>query len=518
MPGQKGRTDDLQSTPIIECSGGLDATKNAITTTTGAAVTLLNYEPGLYGGYRRINGYAKYSSTEVPGTGPILGVYLYNSGVIAARGEDVYYGGGTTWTKINGTNTRPAASTYKFQYYNFNGTEKVVIVDGVNPPAIWDGTTYTVLATAPVNPAYVTVYKSQVFFGGYTTNRGAVTFSAPSDETNYATSSGAGEIVVGDEVVGIHAFRDQLIILCRNSLHKLEGSTAADFVLSPITTNLGCINGDTIQEIGGDLVYLSPDGIRTIAGTNRIGDVELESISRLIQPLLLTIPPGSSTHMSSAVVRDKSQYRLFYTSATDTDETALGFLGGIKQTNTAYSIQNPLFVHWEWAQLQGIRPYSCCTRYMNSNEYVVHGGYDGFVYQQEVGSTFDGRPVKAVFTTPDMDVGDPGIRKVFHRIISYYKAEGALNMSLIVHYDRSDLGAVSPPSYTYSVISGTAAIYGDIATRYGNTVYGQTSVPFDRKPIEGSGFLISLSYVTNDTNPPHAIQGFSFEFKPTARR
>ena len=37
------------------------------------------------------------------------------------------------------------------------------------------------------------------------------------------------------------------------------------------TENIGCVDGNTIQEIGGDLVFLAPDGLRTVAGTARIG-------------------------------------------------------------------------------------------------------------------------------------------------------------------------------------------------------------------------------------------------------
>ena len=57
-------------------------------------------------------------------------------------------------------------------------------------------------------------------------------------------------------------------------------------ILKSVTKNIGCVDGNTIQEIGGDLIFLAPDGLRTIAGTARIGDVELSSISRKILPLI----------------------------------------------------------------------------------------------------------------------------------------------------------------------------------------------------------------------------------------
>ena len=63
-------------------------------------------------------------------------------------------------------------------------------------------------------------------------------------------------------------------------------SLDSDPILKSITKNIGCIDGNTIQEIGGDLIFLAPDGLRTIAGTARIADIEIGSISRKILPLI----------------------------------------------------------------------------------------------------------------------------------------------------------------------------------------------------------------------------------------
>ena len=52
-----------------------------------------------------------------------------------------------------------------------------------------------------------------------------------------------------------------------------------------MTRNIGCVNGQTIQEFAGDLIFLAPDGLRTVAGTARIGDVELGTISTNVQSI-----------------------------------------------------------------------------------------------------------------------------------------------------------------------------------------------------------------------------------------
>ena len=68
------------------------------------------------------------------------------------------------------------------------------------------------------------------------------------------------------------------------------------------------MDGASIQEIAGDLVFLSPDGLRTIAGTTRIGDVELGSVSRAIQSIVGNIAAEIDDFVvSSAVLISKSQ-------------------------------------------------------------------------------------------------------------------------------------------------------------------------------------------------------------------
>src|SRR4051812_36988188 len=99
------RGESLQSTEIL-CEGGLDLTQSIVETRPGFASSLTNYEVALTGGYRRISGFTKFSSTIVPGQGQILGVAVYPSAgyILAARQDaadatkyNIYYGSGTTW-------------------------------------------------------------------------------------------------------------------------------------------------------------------------------------------------------------------------------------------------------------------------------------------------------------------------------------------------------------------------------------------------------------------------------------
>ena len=94
----------------VACSGGLVKSVNSIDLlkSPGVAKTLQNFEVATEGGYRRINGYAKYKVGTVTPTQPtggittILGTFPYADGVIACAGTDIFFSNdGATWLQIN---------------------------------------------------------------------------------------------------------------------------------------------------------------------------------------------------------------------------------------------------------------------------------------------------------------------------------------------------------------------------------------------------------------------------------
>jgi len=64
---------------------------------------------------------------------------------------------------------------------------------------------------------------------------------------------------------------------------------------------------DSVVEIGGDLVFLAPDGFRPVSGTNKIGDIQLEVLSKSIHEMIRTRISGDiSEQVDTVVIRGKS--------------------------------------------------------------------------------------------------------------------------------------------------------------------------------------------------------------------
>ena len=78
---------------VVTTAGGLVLDRDVYTMPVGAATILQNFEPSVKGGYRRLSGTSKYSSTQVGGaTSVILGVAVFNDSVVVAQSTSVYKG------------------------------------------------------------------------------------------------------------------------------------------------------------------------------------------------------------------------------------------------------------------------------------------------------------------------------------------------------------------------------------------------------------------------------------------
>lgn len=509
----------------VSCLGGLDTNKDLLTQAErypGSALQLINYEPSTSGGYRRINGYSNSYGT-VPGQGDVLGINIFegiNDGIFACRrpsaGTSYFYRWSTSasnWVAITTPGTVNMTNVKKVRFENLAwGTNKMVLVDGINPAATYDGTTYTQItaSTAPAAPKYLTQFANHLFLAGDSSAPYNLYFSAPLNETNFTPAAGAGVINVGFPIVQIKSFRDVLYIFGKNAIKRLTGTSIADFNIQEVTNNLGCIVPDSVVEFAGNLVFLSYDGFRPIAGTARIGDVELENLSKQIQvtvnSLINEIVDSSLDveKFNSVVYNKKSQFRFF-----STTESVFGILAGLRRTDQGIGM--------EFSQLFDITATAAASGLIDIDEIILHGDSTGKVYKQESGSSFDGRSILSVYQTPYYYHEDPTIRKNFYNTTTFLRAEGSVNIALAVSYDFDDSQRVFNPQ-DYAITTQYAAAFYNSALYDSAAVYDGNPSPVVKTNIEGSGFAISFTYVTNDTNLSHNIQGLVMNFSYNDRR
>ena len=563
---------------VVTVSGGLVLDRDVYTMPVGAATILQNFEPSVKGGYRRLSGTAKYDANLLGGaTDTVLGVAIFRDKVIAASSTIVQESSGSGWSSID--TGRTSAGRYRFEEYNFTTNEnRLIFADGANFASFYNGTTvvdikgsttisatgsasssstslsvtsaagiaegmyiggtnigsgakvssvsgttitmsvattgtissasvtFAGLGTAPTNPSMVAAFKNHMFYAGMSAEPNTLIFSAIGDENDFTSGNGAGSLNVDSTIVAIKSFRESLMIFCEDRIYKLTGNALADFAIEPVSRNVGCSDAFSVQEIGGDILFLAPDGLRTVAGTARIGDVELGTVSKQIQDRINDI---GFDNVSSVVIRGKSQYRLFYPTTGGLETSAKGLIGVLKSNPQGQ-------LGWEYSDIRGLKPSCCVSGFVSGVETIIHGGYDGYVYKQESGNTFAGTAMTALYRSPDLTMGDAGIRKTMQRINVNYDPEGAVNVSLFVKYDFEDAATPQPAAYTLTT-ADTAAVYGSSATLYGSAVYGAEGMPIVRQSVEGSGFTVVIRLTDTSSNPPITLKGFELEFTPGAR-
>ena len=502
--------DNSQTNPAaFNCEGGLVLNKSTFLMQPGEALELRNFEPDIQGGYRRINGFSKYVSAIVPITSSssekILMVASFGDVVLAARGTSIYSAtpGGSSWTSRD--SGRTSAGKYNFERFNFDGTDKIVVVDGANAPTVFNSS----LAATDVSEStvsgskFVASFKNHMFYAGKSTTKQEVIFSQPFDEDAFSSGSGAGSFKVDDTVVGLKVFRDDLFIFCETRIFKLTGTSSSNFAVTSVTRNIGCINGDTIQEFAGDLIFLGPDGLRTIAGTARIGDVELGTISSNVQSIF-NDNLSSASEFESVVIPEKTQYRIFFTKSGTAENQTKGVICVLKGQQ------------FEFSEIKGMRP-ACTDSFVDEgNVLVLHGAYsNGYIYRQESGNTFDGEVIFGRYRSPDLTFDDPGIRKHMQRVILNYKPEAAIDADLLLRYDYEDPDSARPAAYTLDS-SEVVAIYG--TSTYGVPIYAGASQPLVRQAVEGSGFAVALKVHDGGQTAPYSLKGFQLEYQLGARR
>ena len=281
-----------------------------------------------------------------------------------------FHGTGTTWTQIG---ISSSTNTLKNRYASFNFTQedKTIFVDSKSYPVIFNASGSTITALTSSNSSdvqgaeNVVVFKNHAFY-----SKGSkIFFTAPNTVDDFATGNGAGTINVGFDVTGMIGFREQLIIFTTDTIKKLVGNTSSDFKLEPITYRIGCINPDSIQEFGGDIAYLSPDGIRLLSATDRIGDLALDIASDPIYKDANEFISQTDVFCSVLVI-GKSQYRLFAYIPSVQAGSAAGLIA------TKFVAQGGSGI--AWSTTKGLKVNVADSTYSGAQETIMFANDDGF--------------------------------------------------------------------------------------------------------------------------------------------
>ena len=526
----------------VPLTGGLIKSNNSLELlrSPGVATKLRNFEVSIEGGYRRINGYSVYSTNRPNTSNDVEGVFVYADGMIACVGTNIYFTqNGSTWVQINKDSVSGSGDNYstftgrsgltitgqdQCQFALYEGSSdygEVIITDksGNNKPFYFKMTgtgdlntrTYyakQITISGSVTAKFCIIHDKHLVVAGDATNPNTLYISGTNDVESFS-STGSSSVTLEDQIVGLKSFRNELFIFCQNSIFKLQNiNDLSNIAIVPVTKNVGCVDGNTIQEIGGDLIFLAPDGLRTVAGTARIGDVELGTVSKAIQPLINDIMTSTDTHQfSSVVLRNKSQYRMYYLKSNDTTATARGIIGTLRPNG------------WEWSETLGIEAPAVTSGFNSSGvQKTYHGDRNGYIYNHDTGNSFNPAGIStnilSIFQSPDFDYGDLGTLKTLDYVKVFFSAEGEVNPVLRTRYNYGDSDTPQPADITLAGIL-PPALFG--TATFGDFALGGVEEPFVRQALTGTGYSNFFKISTEDTNSSYTINGLYVSYRPSGR-
>lgn len=396
--------------------------------------------------------------------------------------------------------TRLPGGSMEFSNYNFTGstlTQKMYGCDGVNLAFEFDGTHYVPIRTGMAidTPSHIYGHKESLFLSFL----GSVQFSGLGAPYAWTVLLGAGEIATGDPVTG---FLPQggtlqsgstLAIFTSGHTFILYGSSAADFQLVTSIFDIG-YSPFTMQNVSTSAYGMTARGIQAMITTLNFGDFDYASISHQVQGF---INAHKGLEISSCALKEKNQYRVYY---SDGYGLAVGLTGdkvsGLMPLNYG-------------------KPVRCiCTATLsNGQEVTMFGSDDGYVYQDSIGTSFDGNPVEAWVRLPFNHSKSPRTRKRYRRAIFEGKVTSycRVNISYDLGYGSPN---VSPSSYTpdFELLGGGGYWDQFIMDQF---IWDSQIIGTPEISLEGTEKNISLLFYSNRAqDKPHTLQGVTLIFTP----
>jgi len=387
---------------------------------------------------------------------------------------------------------------FEFIVTNFTGstdTSRLYGVDGKNRGWEFDGTVFVPISTgmAVDRPEHICEHKYHLFYSFL----GSVQHSSPGYPYDWNVITGAGEIALGEQVTGFDSMPGSdgtgaLAIFTRNSISILYGASSADWQLVSYRKGAGAI-AHTIQSIG--YTYMLDDrGIATLTTSQNYGNFADATVSQMVQPWLKT---RRALATASCVMRDLNLYLLFFS-----DKSGLSVTIDDGKAVAMLPLTFADVVRCVWS-----------AELSTGEEAVFFGDSNGFVYEMNKGTSFDGDNIAWGFSLAYNHLKSPTRMKRYRKAEFEVKGEGYCEFQFTYYLDY-DSTYQAQPAYTTEITSLAPAIWDSFIW----DAFFWDGVPLTPSSflMAGSGRNISLSLSgSSDYYNQIRFSGALLQYSPT---
>lgn len=379
---------------------------------------------------------------------------------------------------------------YRFRNWNFFGqasTRRMYGVSGTHRAFEFDGTTFVPISTglslALDTPAHLEINRGTLWLAV----RSSALYCAPGTPYNFSALSFAGEIAVGADITALQALPGKALgIFTKDITFGVFGSSQEDFVMDNIAPESGTASG-----IVGALTStfaLDDRGVIDIKAAQEYGNFSFATASRKIQPLVADM---RRLAVESVVIHSKDQWRILMSDGRSVSMIPRGRAGN------EFMVQQYLFSP----------TVACCEENESGNERYFIGAADGFIYEMEKGSTFDGAAIEAYFRMNFFHAGTPRLDKTFLNALMDMSSGFYGNVAYTAEFSQAAYG-VSSSGGTEDLIS-TGSLW-DVSL-WDVMVWDSPNLSTVRLKASGTGTSVSISFYSNTKlDPSHAVQEATF--------
>lgn len=400
-----------------------------------------------------------------------------------------------TSTSTNAAPSLAPDGRYEFRIHNFYGhssTRRLYGVDGANKAFEYDDSgVYAQITTGMTTdtPNHLAVHQDALWlaFPG-----GSAQLSADAEPLSWAVVLGAGEIAVGAEITGfLEEVGDTLFIMTEERSYYITGRRSS-YVKDEYNFETGAREW-TVQRIGQG-VYLDQRAFSSLRASDRYGNFNYNAFSDKVQPLVNAL---EDLAISSCISRRKNLYRCFF---SDGRFISIGFRG---TTVTGITVSD-----------YGI-PVRCIESLQEGPggmEMIVFGSDDGYVYEADIGRSFDGGIVEAFGRIAFHYSKTPTRRKRYRQAALDVTTDGAATLAVSVDYTFASADEPGNPSKDVSAAGGGG--FWDISD-WDEFQWSTGVVSTARFKLEGAGRNIGLLfYHSSDVEDSHSIEGLTLHYSP----
>lgn len=403
-------------------------------------------------------------------------------------------GGSLTLSGASTAITLLPGGTYEFITHNFGGStvdSRMYGVDGVNRGFEFDGTVFVPISTGMVSdtPEFIAAHKNHLFFSFGS----SLQHSGIGNPYSWSPITGAAEIALGDTITGQIPLPGSessgaLMITTRGRAYALYGNSSADWNLVVAQSDAGA-RAYTIQTVGQAFV-VDDRGLMRIGQSQAFGNFEQAALSHSVRPTLSEMMPYLS---ASSFSRERNQYRVYSSDG------------------------NALYLTLQGAESAGIMPIVfpnpvvriCSIEESTGTERIFFGSTNGYVYESDVGTSFDGEDIDSLVSLAFVASRSPRQRKRYRRGAVEVQGRGGYTEVSIGHsvgYESLDSGEAA------SATLSTARWDFDTFDQFYFDARGLQPLGFE---LTGAGENVSIFfYSTSDYIEPFTLTGVFIHYLP----